>query len=270
MPQISVVMSVYKEDVIGIKRSIDSILFQTFKDFEFIIIVDYPHNLEAITLIESYSNQDSRVKYIIHEKNKGLATGLNEGIRMATGKYIARQDTEDTSHLDRFQVQYDYMETHTEVDILGTAQKYVDHEGKLILLREYKALVGKEIKRNSPLGHPTTLIRRETFFKYGFYKEDLYCEDYDLWINWYFKGVVFHNLKECYYDYYQDDAYKVKKAKSELKDTIDCKSKYTKQLDFNTSDYLYLYFQKIVLLFPASIIVRLFYLFVKFTQSSRN
>lgn len=270
MPTISVIMSIYKEQELGIRRAIDSLLSQTFSDFEFIIIVDNPHNTKAIEILESYCKVDARIHFIVHEKNKGLPAGLNAGIRMAKGEFIARQDTEDISLPNRFAEQLKYIKNHPEVDVLGTAIKYVDANGKHIMLRKYQPIVGREINKHNPVAHPTLLIRKSAFEKFGYYDETLFCEDYDLWINWYLKGVIFHNLQESYYDYYQDNDYKIRKAKPELKDTIECISKYTSKLKFNFSDYTYLYLQKAVVLLPSAYIVSLFYMYNKYKMDSEK
>jgi hypothetical protein len=265
-PEISVIMSIYKEQEIGIKRAVDSIICQTFKNLEFIIIIDNPQNLDAIKLIQEYALKDNRIIYIVHQKNKGLSAGLNEGIKISKGRFIARQDTEDASLPDRLQVQYDYLLSNPNVSIVGTALKYLDGDGNEIMIRKYKQVVGKEINRTNPLGHPTLLIRKECFEKYGYYDENVYCEDYDLWINWYLKGLIFHNLQQSYYDYYQDNDYKKRKAKPELKDTIECIERYTDKLQFSFIDYVFLYLQKVVLFLPSSLIVKLFYIYNKISK----
>lgn len=257
MTAISVVMSVYEENELGIKRSVDSILNQTFKDFELIIIIDNPNNTEAIELIKKYASADSRIKYEVHKKNIKQSASLNEGIKMAAGKYIARQDTEDVSTPERLQKQYDYMQEHADVDVLGTAQRYVDVENNLSFLIQYKPVVGDEIKRHNPIGHPSVLIRKETFYKYGFYIENIW--EYELWVIWYLKGVIFHNLQEPYYDYYQTKAEKISKVKIYLINDTNCKMKYAKALKFNLGDYIYLFAERICLLLPSTLIIKLLY-----------
>jgi hypothetical protein len=108
---------------------------------------------------------------------------------MAIGAYIARQDTEDVSLPTRLQAQYAYLQAHPEVDVLGTAWRYVDAQSNLSFLIKYKPVVGKEIKRHNPIAHPTVLLKRETFLKHGFYIENSW--EYELWIIWYLKGEPF-------------------------------------------------------------------------------
>lgn len=259
MPTISVIMGIYNEKEAGIRKSVDSIIHQTFEDWEFIIVVDNPENKEAIDLIKKYATADIRIKLVVHDKNKGLAAGLNQGVRMSRGEYVARQDTEDVSLPERLKDQLDYLLRHPDVHALGTAVKYLDSEERLIMLRKYKPVVGNEIKRNSPVAHPTLLMRKKAFIQYGFYQEDVFCEDYDLWIKWFLQGAVFHNLQDSYYNYYQDNQYKIKKAKPQLRDTIQCKYRHRDELGFTCVDNLYLFGQRLLLLLPSSLIVSLFY-----------
>lgn len=261
MAAISVVMSIYKEGERGIRRAVDSILNQTFTNFELIIIIDNPDNKEGIELIKNYASVDERVRYRINEKNIGQSASLNEGIKIASGEFIARQDTEDVSMPTRLLAQYQYMREHPEVDVLGTAWRYVDSQSNLSFLIKYKPVVGKEIKRHNPIAHPTLLIKKEIFFKHGFYIENIW--EYELWVIWYLKGVTFHNLQESYYDYYQTKSEKIRKVKPYLINDTRCKTKYAKALNFKFGDYLYLFAEKAALLLPSFLIIRLLYLYYR-------
>lgn len=121
MPQISVIMSVYKEPLDWMAQSIDSILNQIYSDFEFLIVDDNPTDDKLIYFLNDYQKKDSRIKIIVNEQNVGLTKSLNIAIKQAQGKYIARMDADDISCKNRFQVQYDYMEQHLEVDEIGRA-----------------------------------------------------------------------------------------------------------------------------------------------------
>ena len=258
MNEISVIMSIYKENVLGIRRAVDSILNQTFKDFEYIIIVDNPDNKEGIELIEYYASMDSRIRYVVHEKNMGISYGCNEAIKLARGKYIARQEPEDYSYPDRLQMQFDYMQLYAEVDILGTALQYLDVENKIAFNISYKPIVGEEIKRYSPIAHPTVFVRRKTFFKYGFYDENEW--EYELWILWYIKGVLFHNLPDVCYDYHQTFKDKSWKTKLYLLDAMHRQAKYKKSLHFKFTDNLYLFAERVCSFLPSFVIIRLLYI----------
>ena len=109
MPKLSVVMSVYNEPTEWITQSIDSILNQTFRDFEFIIINDNPEREENESLLNSYSQKDKRIVVIKNEQNLGLTKSLNIGINEAKGDYIVRMDADDYSFPERFEKQVQFM-----------------------------------------------------------------------------------------------------------------------------------------------------------------
>ena len=102
---ISVIMSTYKEDEELLRESIESILNQTYKDIEFIIILDYPDNEIHQKVICEYASKDKRVHFYINQKNLGLTKSLNRGISLCTGDYIARMDADDISLSDRLEKQ---------------------------------------------------------------------------------------------------------------------------------------------------------------------
>ena len=120
LPKISVLMPTYNGAKL-LSETIDSILNQTFKDFEFIIINDCSPEDETDKIIAKYN--DPRIRYIYNDKNLGISGSSNKGISLARGKYIARQDHDDISLPTRLEEQYNYMESHPEVGICGTYSK---------------------------------------------------------------------------------------------------------------------------------------------------
>ena len=129
MINMSVIMSCYNERKPDIIKSINSILEQTYKLFEFIIIVDNPKNNEIIETIKKF--KDKRIKVIINEKNIGLAESLNKGISIAKGKYIARMDADDISLPNRFKIQFDYLESHPDIDVVGSNRITIDENDEI-------------------------------------------------------------------------------------------------------------------------------------------
>jgi glycosyltransferase involved in cell wall biosynthesis len=128
MPRISVVMSVYNGEKY-LRQAIESILQQTYTDFEFIIIDDGSTD-SSREIIQSYD--DKRIRLVINEQNIGLTKSLNKGIRLAKGEFIARMDADDISLPQRFEKQVAYLDSHPEVGVLGTYANIIDHRGKII------------------------------------------------------------------------------------------------------------------------------------------
>ena len=124
---ISVIMSTYHEPLEYVEKSVDSILCQTYGDFEFIISVDDPENRKLIDFLKNKADGDSRIKIIVNEKNIGLPKTLNNAIAVAKGDYIARMDADDISLPDRFECQLKLIE-EKNLDLVGC--NIIDIDGK--------------------------------------------------------------------------------------------------------------------------------------------
>ena len=156
-PAISVLMSVFNSDKY-LHEAIDSILKQTFTDFEFIIINDASTD-SSVNIIKSYN--DIRIVLIENETNIGLTNSLNKGIKRATGKYIARMDADDIALPFRFAEQFSFMELHAEIGICGTWVETFNEKGKIVVW-DYPETHEKIICRqffNVGFAHPTVMFR---------------------------------------------------------------------------------------------------------------
>ena len=204
-PLISVVMSVYNsEDYL--KESIDSILKQTYKNFEFIIINDGSTDSSA-DLIKRY--QDKRIVFINRGKNRGLSYSLNEGIKKSKGRYIARMDADDISMLDRLNKQLEYLRENPSIDILGGQEINIDKKGKKQSATSLKPLEYNQIKAVSkyscPLNHPTYMAKKEVYSQLNGYREIFtYGQDYDFILRAIDRGFVIKNMPDIllYYRIY--------------------------------------------------------------------
>jgi glycosyltransferase involved in cell wall biosynthesis len=262
-PKISVVMPAYKEEPAVLERAINSILNQTYNNVEFIIVLDEPSNKPAIELINEYIRKDSRIKLIVNEKNLGVAPTLNIGVKTAVGNYIARQDADDESYPYRFEKQLKVFVEDSSIDVVGSGIEYVDENGKVLLKRFYKEYPGDEIKRYNPIAHPSMMIKKEIYEKFGYYDEGemvRYVEDYDLWLRWHLQGVKFYNINLILYKYFQDRGnIKSKNTKLQLRNTYKLKLRYRKHLKFKTVDYLRLIGEMLLIFLPSKLITLLFY-----------
>ena len=127
-PKISVVMAVYNGER-HLREAIDSILNQTFADFEFVIIDDASTDRSG-RILQEYAGKDKRIVIIGNETNMGLSKSLNKGIRLTKGEYIARMDADDISFPDRFEKQVKFLDDHNDIGILGTHYLQMDIGGK--------------------------------------------------------------------------------------------------------------------------------------------
>ncbi len=182
--EISVVMSVYNSEQ-WLKESIYSIINQTFKDFEFIIINDGSTD-KSESIITSFANQDQRIKFF-NQSNSGLTKSLNKAISISRGKYIARIDADDISLPDRLKKQYEILESSNNIGLCYTSFFEIDHLGKKIRKRK---MINKLdlIKRNLSKGvnniaHSSVMFRKSVFEELGGYREKLKkSQDFDLWL----------------------------------------------------------------------------------------
>lgn len=181
LPLISVLLPVYNSEKY-VKSSIESILNQTYTNFEIIVVDDgSSDNTEAIIK----KIQDKRVNYYKNEKNLTLAPTLNKGLLLCRGKYIARMDADDVSLPERFQKQVDFLEKNPDYLLVGSAY-YVERDGVLKGVRRhvlsYKKLKSKLLFGNN-ISHPSVMINRQLLLDSGeLYNEAFrYAQDYDLW-----------------------------------------------------------------------------------------
>lgn len=179
-PKVSVLMPVYNGERY-LREAIDSILKQTLRDFEFIIVDDGSTD-SSPDIIASYS--DPRIRMLRNAVNCGLVASLNRAIEVATTPFLARMDSDDISLPDRLLEQLRFMQANSDVAASGTWAIEIDADGKQLALRT--APTGEEVAhefwRPSPLIHPTAIIRRSHLGELRYDPRALHAEDYDLWL----------------------------------------------------------------------------------------
>lgn len=221
---ISVLMSVYNTEETYLKESIQSILNQTYTNFEFLIFDDCSND-KVKTILREYAEKDNRIILIENNTNKGLTCNLNTGVKIAKGKYICRQDADDISLKTRFSKQIAYMEKHPKIDVLGTGYHIIEENGDIIGTRLYGSANPEYIKarlflENSHIMHSSVMIRtdflRENNLNYN--TEIKKSQDYDLWVRTSKIGNI-SILKErlCYYRVHKNQISSEKNKKSDQK-----------------------------------------------------
>ena len=199
VPLVSVLMPVYKTAPY-LREAMDSMLCQTFKDFELIVLDDCsPDNAEEI--LDTYD--DPRIVRYKGEKNAGLSNVLNVGIGMARGKYIARMDSDVISLPERLQIQVDYLETHPEIDLVSVGMQLFGAKETVWVRERNPEKVKSEDMFHSPVLHASSVWRKDSFEKHGlrFRQEMVPSEDYDLWTRALLNGLKLVNLPEVLYKY---------------------------------------------------------------------
>jgi len=194
-PRISVIMSVYNGEKY-LKQSIESILKQTFADFE-LIIVDDGSTDNSFTIIRGYD--DDRIRVIRNKARIGLTRSLNKALRRARGEYIARQDADDISLPRRFEEQIRFFERHPKTVLLGTSVYLIDEEGKIVGKRIIPAEASKALLEANVIFHGSIMFKRMVIDKIGGYNELFkYSQDYELWLR-VSKHFDVNNLQEPLY-----------------------------------------------------------------------
>jgi len=204
MVETSVIMATYKESIECLKQSIESIINQTYNDFEFIIILDNPDNKEHIAFINDYVCKDERIKFYINDKNMGLTNTLNRGLKLAEGKYVCRMDADDISELYRMEHQKKYLEEN-DFDLIGGISQMIDEDGNTIYSIKKVPTNFKKIKKcikyNQVISHPTWFGKKEVFDKLNGYRNMPLCEDYDFTLRAILQGFKISNVNECVLKY---------------------------------------------------------------------
>jgi len=183
VPAISVVMPVYDGEKY-LQQAIDSILHQTFDDFEFIIVDDASTDGTA-NILGNYD--DKRIIKLRNSKNVGVASSLNYGIKLAKGEFVARMDADDISLPKRLETQYEYLRANKNVAVLGSACELIYANGKRtsskwIPVVDIYLLKWKLLFKNNVI-HPTVMFRRDLIESLGSYSSEFsHNEDYFLWV----------------------------------------------------------------------------------------
>ncbi len=196
-PEISVLMSVYNGDLF-LSAALESILEQSFSDFEYIIVDDASSDNTGAILAE-YAAKDARIRVFKNEENLGLTASLNVGLSHCEGRYVARMDADDISLPERFMTQYWFMEDHPDVAVSGSCVAVIDESGKLLgeknLALTYEEIQSKMLFNNQFI-HSTLFFRTDVLKSCGGYDERFKkSQDYELMLRLSSRYPVV-NLKE--------------------------------------------------------------------------
>ncbi|OAT23449.1 glycosyltransferase [Buttiauxella gaviniae ATCC 51604] len=187
--------------------AVNSILTQSFDDFELIIIMNGMTDYDIKDIIP-FLESDKRIKLLI-TNIKGLVFSLNLGISFARGKYIARMDADDISHRDRFIKQIEFLENNSEYDVIGCRIQLIDEHGENLEKKFPFYETSQEITNILPirnvLCHPALMFRKSSLLDVGGYKFGFMSEDHELFLRMIHKGMKFANLDDNLFYYRRHD-----------------------------------------------------------------
>jgi glycosyltransferase involved in cell wall biosynthesis len=183
-PRVSVLMAAYNSECF-LGQSVESILGQTFADFEFIVIDDGSTDSTPQRLAE-YAARDTRIRLEKNAENIGLTRSLNRGLALARGEYLARQDADDISLPQRLERQVDFLDRNPGTGLVGCALEIIDSQGARIGLRRppenHESIIAEMLLKNNGVGHSAVMARLALLRELGGYDERIACgQDYDLW-----------------------------------------------------------------------------------------
>ncbi|MEK7760951.1 MAG: glycosyltransferase [Nitrospirota bacterium] len=184
-PTVTVLMAVYNGQRY-LSEAIESVLHQTYDDFEFIIVDDGSTDASG-DILRAYAAQDSRIALLRHEQNIGLTKSLNEGLSIAQGVYLARQDADDLSLPGRLEAQVTYLEAHPAVGLLGTAYSVINGGGECLATYRHPQVSTEilwQMLFHNAFCHTSVMwCRNLVEMGGGWYDERLlYSQDYELWV----------------------------------------------------------------------------------------
>lgn len=182
MPKVAVVMAVYNGERY-LQEAVESILKQTFADFEFLVVDDGSTD-RTPAILQEFAERDTRIRVLQNAENLGLTKSLNRGIRASQGEYIARMDADDISHPDRFKRQIVFLHEHPGHGLVGSWYVKIDEQGRE-LWREELPTEDQELRKNlivrNPLPHASLMMRRQALERVGLYDERWQVsQDYEL------------------------------------------------------------------------------------------
>lgn len=208
MPTISVIMGIYNTKCREyLEKSLNSILNQTYSDFELIICDDGSTN-DCMQWAKEICKNDDRVIFLKNEKNMGLAYTLNKCLSKTKGEYIARMDDDDISRFDRFEKQIKYLTTKN-VDVVSSAINLFDENGVYKTKKYPEHISKRDFLFNNPVVHPAVMCKKKTLFSVGGYrdiKKTVRVEDYDLFMRMFSNGAKIDIIQESLLNYRDDRA----------------------------------------------------------------
>ena len=232
-----------KEKTEYLKDAIESIVFQTEKPDQIVIVKDGQLPKELNEIIERYKKQYPEIIDILElSKQNSLGKVLNEGIKKCKNSYIARMDSDDIAKKDRFEKQISYLRKHPNVDVLGGyIEEYEENMKKATSLRKVpleQEEIYKKIVKQSPFNHSTVMFKKKSVLEVGGYKDCL-LEDYDLWVRMRLQNMKMANLSDVLVNYRTSlNMYKRRTGLKYLKGVIEIEKFLLKSKLINKFQYL--------------------------------
>ena len=255
---VSVLLSTFN-DAPTLKKAIVSVLNQTYESFEFIIVNDASTDVTS-KVLSRFSEKDDRITVYSNNKNIGLTRSLNLGLTHCESRYIARIDADDLWHKDKLRRQLNYMESHPECALLGTAYEEIDEYGKYLRAATVPLLVGDEQLKSSmvrfnPFFHSSIIVRNGVVkLLKGYDERRQYAQDYNLWVRLAEKHNIANLPEVLAYRRVTADNISVKKERLQRLSALKSKVLAIKLLNKSLLNYRFLLNDIAVIVLPTVLI----------------
>lgn len=259
--QVSVLLPVYRPDPEYFRAALDSVVAQTFGDWDMVVIEEPPAS-GAKEIVEAVG--DPRIRHHLRGQRTHLCDSLNEGLSLCRGGLIARMDADDLMEPDRLTRQHGYLSAHPDVAVVGSAITVIDETGGVIGRRVMPTgpeAVSAAMRRYNAVTHPSAMFRREAVDRVGGYRP-VRAEDYDLWCRLIKGGYRIANLPDELLRYrYHLKSVKTTTVHEMIRESIATKLRHFEH-ELGPRDRLRLATERALLLLPPRVVLRLFRLMV--------
>jgi glycosyltransferase involved in cell wall biosynthesis len=257
-PAITVLMAVCNPQPAYLRQAVDSVLAQTFTDFELLIIED-PSAVSTADILAGI--EDPRIRLHRNEVRVGLAQSLNVGLSIARAAVIARLDCDDACLPHRLERQLTFLNSHLDVDVYGSRIIVIDENGRRIARRNLPVThdaIARRLRRTNALSHPSVMFRKASVEAAGGYEQNQVVEDFELWCRMLTRGARFAASEEPLILYrFHPGALKFSLVRPTIASMIAIKTRYFRGR-FGLVDRLRLLLERVLLLLPTGVVVRLF------------
>jgi glycosyltransferase involved in cell wall biosynthesis len=257
-PGVSVVMGVFQTPSSYMRAAIQSVLAQTYRSFELIIIED-PSSQPAAPVLREFA--DSRIRHHMRNERAGLISALRYGMELARAPLVARFDADDLCEPQRLAAQIQYLADHPDVAVAGSRILVINEQGEIIgrrLLPLTHDEIAATLRHHNCISHPSVMFRKAAVEAVGGYDPDAQLEDYDLWCRMLNAGYRFANLPEDLIRYrFHFESLRSTKVRFTIQATIAIKERYFRDR-FTIGDRVRIMLERGLLLLPTRLVLWLF------------
>lgn len=269
-PAVSIVMPVFMPHAIYFRQAIESVLNQSFADFELIVVED-PSSSPGRALLAGIG--DPRLVYILNGERTSLPRQHNRGLTEARGRFLCRFDADDICEPQRIERELAHLRAHPEIDVVGSALTVIDEQSNVVGTRRYPTRhedIVSAMRRFNPIANSTVMFRREIYERFGGWRDSaLPAQDYEWYSRLAAGGARFANLEQPLVRYrLHGGSIKSSKLRGTIQTTLDVKNLYWRR-DMDLWSRAVMLVERLLLHVPEAVVLRLFTA-VRYRRSTRH